>query len=85
MLSGQEVGNPRHALVDGGAQRSTVRTPRRLDVLQCHHLAGVLLAHRAAEKVVAVKEPDLGQVARIVACGDCLADEACLLIMGCKS
>ena len=38
-------------------------TPRRLDVLERHHLAGVFLAHRAAEEAGAVEQPDFGQVA----------------------
>ena len=36
--------------------------------------AGVLLAHRAAEEALAVEDPDLGQVARVVADGDGLTD-----------
>ena len=51
-------------------------TSRRLDVLERHHLAGVFLAHRAAEEAGAVEEPDFGQVARVIADGDRLADEA---------
>ena len=46
------------------------------DVLQRDHLAGVLLADRSAEKGVAVEQPDLGQVARVVADGHRLAHES---------
>ena len=74
IVARQEVRHPRHALVDRGAQGSTVRAPRRLDVLQRHDLAGVLLAHRPAEEAVAVEDPNLGQVARVVADSDSLAD-----------
>lgn len=52
-------------------------TSGSLNVLECHHLAGVFLAHRAAEEAVAVEESDLGQVAGIIADDDRLADEAC--------
>ena len=71
----QEVGHLCHSFVDRGAQRPAMCTPRRLDVLERHHLASVFLAHRAAEEAVAVEEPDFGQVARIVADGDGLTDE----------
>ncbi len=64
------------ALVDAGAQGAAVRAACRLDVLQRHRPAGVLLAHRAAQEPVAVEHSDLGQVARIVADGDGLADVA---------
>ena len=51
-----------------------MRPSRRLDVLQGHDLAGVFLAHRPAEKLLVVEDPDLGQVARIIANGDGVAD-----------
>ena len=53
-----------------------MRTPGRLDVLERDRLAGVFLAHRSAQEAVAVEHPHLGQVARVVAQGDGLADVA---------
>ena len=51
-----------------------MRASCRLDVLERERLAGVLLADRTAQELVAVEHPDFGQVARIVADGDGLAD-----------
>ena len=51
-----------------------MRPAGRLDVLQGHDLAGVCLAHGPAEKLLVMEDPDLGQVARIIANGDSVAD-----------
>ena len=51
-----------------------MRAACSLDVLERDRRAGVLLAHRAAQEAVAVKHPDLGQVARVVADSDGLPD-----------
>ena len=51
-----------------------MRPARRLDVLQGHDLAGVCLAHCPAEKLLVMENPDLGQVARIIAKSDSVAD-----------
>lgn len=51
-----------------------MRPPGGLDVIERHGLTGVPLAHRPAQEPVAVKDPDLGRVARVVADGDGLAD-----------
>lgn len=70
----QEVCDACDLLVDRRTARAAVCAPRRLDVLQRHHLAGVLLAHRATEKPIAVKDSDLSKVARVVPDGDGVAN-----------
>ena len=73
-LDRQEVRHARDALVDGRTQGAAVRAPCGLDVLEGKRHACVVLAHRTAKELVAVEHPDLGQVARVVADGDGLAD-----------
>ena len=70
----QKSHDPCDALTNGRAQGTPIRPARRLDVLQSHDLAGVRLAHGPAEKLLVMEDPDLGQVARIIAHGDGVAD-----------
>src|SRR6185295_19711420 len=72
--NGQKINHPCNTLIDGRAQRAPMRPPRRLNILEGDNLASMFLAHRAAEELVAVENPDFGQVAWIIADGDRIAD-----------
>src|SRR2546427_5083567 len=47
---------------------------RRLNVFECHGPPGMFWVNRPAQKAVAVKDPNFGDITRIIANGDRLAD-----------
>jgi hypothetical protein len=65
-LNRQEINNPRHTLVDRRAQGTAMQPPRRLNVFQGYDFACVFLADGPAEKFITVKDPDFGEIARII-------------------
>src|SRR2546428_10339430 len=72
----QKIHDSGNALIDRGPQGPPMRPSCRLDVLESHDGAGMFLTHRPAEKLCMVEDADLGQVARIIANGDGVADIA---------
>src|SRR5215510_13707047 len=73
-LPRQIIDYPRHTLIDGTAQGAPMRASRCLNVFEGDYFTRMFITDRTTEEVIVVEHSDFGQVARVIADGDRIAD-----------